>query len=242
MLDFKSLYGMDYDKYMALAEEARGADDQYMNRASGGYAGNYGWNTGVYAAEGADPRANIALYNAIKAKDKRLYGADGEMSAAPEIQGVMVHGPMTEQMRAAKNGQWVYAGATPNENAKGALASQWKDLGVDVPQQVERWVYQETPAPQVQQQQEPVKDDPKPQGPTIYDSWDDYINIARAETEGMNRMPFVGPNWAKGNPTYADIEYNPEMSLERFYPGAINTWREKMRDPREGEPFKPVAK
>ena len=71
--------------------------------------------------------------------------------------------------------------------------------------------------------------------------WDDYTEVARQETLGMNRMPFVGPNGAERGEGYQDIPYDPLLALEMIYPGASNQWREKLRDPLEGSLLKAIA-
>lgn len=239
MSDFKTLYGMDHNQYLALEQEARAADKEafvrmeHLQPGTGGFYGMYG---------DGSPASNIALWNAIKSGDKRLRREDGEFATRPEIDGAMVRGPFSPDMAASKNGQWVYAGRTPDQY--GAVQGSGDDAPTsNLRPGQEQWIFRANPVAPVQEQPvERAPDDPAPQGPTIYDSWDDYINIARAETEGMNRMPFVGPNWQKGNPTYADVPYNPNYSLEMFYPGSINDWREKLRDPLDGEQLTPVAK
>ncbi len=90
---------------------------------------------------------------------------------------------------------------------------------------------EEEPAPR---QALPAQDDPAPDGPTIYDSTADWINIARAEDQGRNRMPFVGPNWSDGNKTYGDIPYDPLLSLEMFYPAGQNQFQQNNESPYDG--------
>lgn len=96
-----------------------------------------------------------------------------------------------------------------------------------------RFVADQEKAPDAGPQQ-PRADDPAPDGPTIYDSTADWINIARAEDQGRNRMPFVGPNWSDGNKTYADIPYDPLLSLEMFYPTAQNQFQQNNESPYDG--------
>ncbi len=239
--DFKSQYGMDYEQYINLYNEASAADPRF--------AGLNGFANAASSPGGAGARlnmsfdennagSNIALWNAMKAKDKRLFGDDGGISSAPTIDGVTVFGSMNEDMRNAKGGRWEYTGSRYNGDYAGTTGD-----GVSRGDpNVEAWTFRADPVAQPQENPgERMPDDPKPSGPTIYDSWDDYIRIAREETEGMNRMPFVGPNWQKGNPTYGDVPYNPEYSLEMFYPAAINDYRARLRDPLDGEQLTPFA-
>lgn len=97
------------------------------------------------------------------------------------------------------------------------------------------WVFmgEQEQAPQMAAPQQ-MADDPAPGGPTIYDSTADWINIARAEDQGRNRMPFVGPNWSEGNKTYADVPYDPLLSLEMFYPSEQNKFQQNNKSPYEG--------
>lgn len=96
-----------------------------------------------------------------------------------------------------------------------------------------RFVAEDEKAPEAAPRQQ-MADDPAPQGPTIYDSTEDWIRIARAEDQGRNRMPFVGPNWSDGNKTYGDIPYDPLLSLEMFYPTAQNQFQQNNKSPYDG--------
>lgn len=78
--------------------------------------------------------------------------------------------------------------------------------------------------------------------PTIYDSFDSYIDIARAEDQGRNRMPFVfGGGYGEGQPTYQDVPYDPILALEQVYPSGRNAFRNDLTDPMTGDQLTPYG-
>ncbi len=110
----------------------------------------------------------------------------------------------------APTGQWQYIGDydTGNRNP---------DHGSSIQKQ---WRYQEN-QPQAAPAQRQVEEEPPPQaaptgGKTIYNDWDTYQNKARADVEGMNRMPFVYSD-------YAGVSLDPQKAMQQFYPAA---WQE----------------
>lgn len=81
---------------------------------------------------------------------------------------------------------------------------------------------------------QPTYEDPAPVGPTIYDSMDDWINIARREDYGRQNLWPVGPGTVPGRTGYQSIPLNLDLAKEMFFPTAANAWRDKMRDPFKG--------
>jgi hypothetical protein len=214
---FQQSYGFSMDDWNNLYNEASAKEGGLLEQAMANQRGG-----GAYFGKDQDWGSSYAMMKAIKEGNKALTGEDGRLGYSPEIDGVMVRGEMTGAMQNSRNGTWNFVG----NDEKGMPQYRFR-------------ANPEQAAPVMEQTRR--ADDPRPQGPTIYDGWDQYIDIARKETEGLNRMPFVGPNWQEGNPTYGDIPYDPLLSLEMFYPGARNQWRDKLRDPLEGEMLTPVA-
>ena len=106
------------------------------------------------------------------------------------------------------------------------------------------WMTRPKPAPAAAAPVERKEAPPLPATPkgTIYDSWEDYQKIARNDTEGLNRMPFIGPQGDWGRETYGNVPMDPLLALEMFYPGALNEWGEKLRDPLDGQLLEAIAK
>jgi hypothetical protein len=174
--------------------------------------------------------------------DKRLPQDTDLLATAPEINGFRVSGPMTESMYNAKGGQWQFVGRKPDEWADWDPNTNPYATGV---RSEDVWMFRENaPAPVAAPPRERPDDVPDRQY-NIFDyspkGWDDYTEVARQETLGMNRMPFVGPNGAERGEGYQDIPYDPLLGLEMFYPGTSNQWREKLRDPLDGALLKAIA-
>lgn len=173
--------------------------------------------------------------------DKRLPQDTDLMARAPEIDGFRISGPMTNDMYNAKGGQWQFVGRKPDEWADWDPNSNPYATNV---RHEDVWMFRENAAP-AQVAQTPRKEAPplpaSPKG-TIYDSWEDYTTIARNDTEGLNRMPFVGPGGEWGRETYGNIPMDPLLALEMYYPEAMNQWGKKLRDPLDGALLDPIAK
>jgi hypothetical protein len=173
--------------------------------------------------------------------DSRLPQDTDLMARAPEIDGFQVSGPMTNDMFNAKGGQWQFVGRKPDEWADWDPNSN--PYGTNVRHE-NVWMFRENApaaaaAPAARKEAPPPPASPKG---TIYDSWEDYQTIARNDTEGLNRMPFIGPQGDWGRETYGNVPMDPLLALEMFYPGALNQWGEKLRDPLDGALLDPVAK
>jgi hypothetical protein len=74
----------------------------------------------------------------------------------------------------------------------------------------------------------------------MYNDNDYWLNMARRSTEGMNRMPFVGPRSNRygintGQSGYADLPYDPLLMMEEFYPKDLQGFQDKIRDPLDGD-------
>ena len=134
---------------------------------------------------------------------------------------------------AAEGGRWVFAGTrhvdgpavsgTDEGGNQAVYHTDWEWMPDTAPQQ---------PAPQ-QPPQEPGQQQAIPARLPIYDNspggWDQYMDFARAETEGLNRMPFVygaGPN--TGTRFLTD---DPAQQFQTFYPSNLQGWQEYMRNP-----------
>lgn len=111
------------------------------------------------------------------------------------------------QVPEGAKGYYVMTGSTPGQAGTGNEGSQ-----------TYRFVGEQQAAPVARQ---PVQEEPVPQAPsdgkTIYNDWDTYQNKARAEVEGMNRMPFVRSNFDL-------VSLDPQKAMNQFYPAA---WQEE---------------
>lgn len=121
--------------------------------------------------------------------------------------------PMTGQMpdpNAKSGGSWEFIGNYDT-------GTRNPDHG---PSEQGQWRYREAPqaAPMMR---EPVQEEAPQAGPTdgktIYNDWDTYQNKARADVEGINRMPFAYSD-------YAGISLDPQKAMNQFYPPA---WQEQ---------------
>lgn len=108
------------------------------------------------------------------------------------------------------NGQWVMSGTG------GGL----RDGDGGTTQSYARWTFipnQPAAAPS----RAPMPEEPAPQpqqndGKTIYNDWDTYQQRARADVEGMNRMPFVRSDFNL-------VSLDPAKAMDQFYPAAWQT-------------------
>jgi hypothetical protein len=116
-----------------------------------------------------------------------------------------------QQPEVAK-GKWRYLG--PDASAYGAYAAGGEQPVADNAKGA--WMWEEDAKPQAAM---PAEEMPQkktqerfPEG-DIYNDWDYFQKRARADVEGINRMPF----------TYADypnVAQNPGDAMNQFYPGA----------------------
>lgn len=145
---------------------------------------------------------------------------DGVLAAPPSVEG----------------GRWQFVGSQPG-GPQAMGASQGPNdynptYGNDPAMQTWQWVADQ-PAPQQEAPQEPGQQQAIPARLPIYDNspggWDQYMDFARAETEGLNRMPFVygvGPN--TGTRFLTD---DPAQQFQTFYPSNLQGWQEYLRNP-----------
>jgi hypothetical protein len=107
-----------------------------------------------------------------------------------------------------KGGQWQYIGQqdTGMRNPEHGPASQgqWQFVEQQAPQ-----AQAPMPPPEEKQPEQPAD----PSGKTIYNDWDTYRNKARADVEGINRMPFTFSD-------YAGVALDKNDAMQQFYPGA----------------------
>lgn len=105
-------------------------------------------------------------------------------------------------------GQWVMSGQGPGAQDGGQGGSS---VGYN------RWTFipnQPAAAPAQRQAQEEAPQQAAPaDGKTIYNDWDTYQNKARADVEGINRMPFMYSD-------YAGVSLDPQKAMQQFYPAA----------------------
>jgi hypothetical protein len=114
--------------------------------------------------------------------------------------------------------------------------------------QTSQWVFE--PAQQAAPAPVPVPEAPAPRRDVtpppeyrpnrMYEDNDYWLDMARRSTEGMNRMPFVGPTSNRygintGQSGYADLPYDPLLVMEEFYPTRLQGWQEGLTDPLDGE-------
>lgn len=145
----------------------------------------------------------LADINALQAGDT-IYARPGMNPAAPE----------------GANGFWNIAGT--HQGVGGVSGTDDYQPGYDVTQ----WQWVENPQQQAaapQQAPQAPREDVPAQLP-IYDDWNAYRQMARAQTEGLNRMPFVFGD-------YHQIPTNPQDAFEMFYPGHMQGWQNEMRNP-----------
>lgn len=121
-----------------------------------------------------------------------------------------------------EGGQWIFAG---NKHIGGPAVSG-TDYGGNQAMYSTTWEWmpdpvapQQQPAPAPQQQRQDV-----PAQLPIYDDWNAYRQMARAQTEGLNRMPFVFGD-------YQQIPTDPQSAFEMFYPGNMQGWQNQLRNP-----------
>lgn len=108
-------------------------------------------------------------------------------------------------------GQWVMTGSAPGTQDGGQGGSSvGHNRYTFIPNQP-----QSAPAQRQVQEEAPVEAAPT-DGKTIYNDWDTYQGKARADVEGMNRMPFVYSD-------YAGVSLDPQKAMQQFYPAA---WQE----------------
>jgi hypothetical protein len=117
--------------------------------------------------------------------------------------------------REPAKGKWRYLG--PDASHYGAYAAGGEQPVADNAKGA--WMWEEDAAPAaaapVEEEQPKKKAERFPEG-DIYNDWDYYTKRARADVEGINRMPF----------TYSDfpnIGQTPAEATQQFYPGA---WQE----------------
>lgn len=94
----------------------------------------------------------------------------------------------------------------------------WQYIGQQ--DSVGQWQFVEQQAPQAAQPMEQPKEEPLPEYPKgdIYNDWDYYQGRARADVEGINKMPFMFSD-------YADIGLRtPQQNMNTFYPPS---WQEE---------------
>jgi hypothetical protein len=118
-----------------------------------------------------------------------------------------------------EGGNWLFAG---NQMVGGG---NYGDDYVAPGQNKSQWIYQ--PQQQAAPQQAAPQQGPRPDVPAqlpIYDDWDAYRNMARAQTEGLNRMPFVFADSQK-------IPTNQQDAFNMFYPANLQGWQNQMRNP-----------
>jgi hypothetical protein len=139
-----------------------------------------------------------------------------------------------------EGGSWRFAG--------GGKGMEGKLGGDDSPHvyDTSQWIYEPTQQqqaaapvaePVAQRQDVPLPPEYDPN--RMYEDDDYWLDMARRSTEGMNRLPFVGPTSNRygintGQSGYADLAYDPLLVMEEFYPGNLQGWQDKVRDPFEG--------
>lgn len=162
---------------------------------------------------GMNRRYNLADINALQGGDT-IYARHGMNPVAPD----------------GANGFWTVSGHHPGVGANpGADAYE---PGQDMTQW--RWVENpQAPAPQQEAPQEPGPQQELPARLPIYDNspggWDQYMDFARAETEGLNRMPFVyGVGPQTGTRFLTD---DPAQQFNTFFPPNLQGWQEYLRNP-----------
>lgn len=134
------------------------------------------------------------------------------------------------------------------------LAAMWNQgpefqgaTGTDPNEPTMDWVFvrdsgQAAPAPAPAQEPDqapqtmPQQWDPN----RLYEDDDYFLNMSRRSVEGLNRMPFVGPQSMRygfntGQSGYADIPYDPLLAMDSFYPNFLQGWQDNMIDPFDGE-------
>lgn len=165
------------------------------------------------AFEGVGDGRKLAFANFNQAVDYGMKPVDGMVYTGTTMPGVGLN-PMT--------------GQPPDPNAK--PAGSWEFIGNQDtgtrnpdhgPSQMGQWRYRETPQatpmPQQPAQEEAPQQAAPTNGKTIYNDWDTYQNKARADVEGINRMPFAYSD-------YAGISLDPQKAMNQFYPSA---WQEQ---------------
>jgi hypothetical protein len=141
-------------------------------------------------------------------------------SGAPQA-GDMVLAQGMQAPAPQEGGTWVFSGS----NMVGGRGSSGDDDFMAPDQQQSQWIFQ--PQQQAAPQQAPQQQGPRPDVPAqlpIYDDWDAYRQMARAQTEGLNRMPFV----------FADSQKVPtdkQDAFSMFYPANLQGWQNQMRNP-----------
>jgi hypothetical protein len=149
--------------------------------------------------------------NFNQAIDYGMKPVDGMVYVGNTMPGVGVN-PMTGQRpdpNAKPTGSWQFIGnfdtGTRNPDHGPSEQGQWQ------------WREDAKPAPVVQQAKQEEAPEPRFPDGDIYNDWDYYQKKARAEVEGMNRMPYVFSD-------YVNISLDPQKAMNQFYPAA---WQEQ---------------
>lgn len=170
--------------------------------------------------------------------ENRFNRIDGNQFQVGDVYNA--RGMAPPEMGGAEGGFWRFAGGGQ---------SQDQTFGDDAvhPFETSQWVYEmpqqqaeAAPAPVDQAPREDITPPPEWDPNRMYEDNDYFMDLARRSTEGMNRMPFVGPQSNRyglntGQSGYADLPYDPLLMMEEFYPGNLQGWQDKIRDPLDGE-------
>jgi len=161
------------------------------------------------AFDGMENAGKLAFSNFNQAIDYGMKPVDGMVYTGTTMPGVGIN-PMTGQRpdpNAKPTGSWEFIG---NQDT----GTRNPDHG---PSQVGQWQYREAAAAPAMaarpQQEEPAPQQAPSDGKTIYNDWDTYQNKARADVEGINRMPFMYSD-------YAGVSLDPQKAMNQFYPAA----------------------
>jgi hypothetical protein len=126
-----------------------------------------------------------------------------------------------------QGGFWRFAGS-----GKG-MENKWSSDDSGNEFDTSQWIYempQQQAAPQQREMQQPQQREFVPPALDIYDEtpegWDRYRNIARAEAEGLNRMPFT---FAGTEAAY--IPTDKQSAFEMFYPSDLQGYQNYFRNP-----------
>lgn len=204
------------------------------NRMGTGNPFDYEWTaddfpkSGMYQPLDTDLRPTNS---ALQSGDMVNFTAGDGVAPPPAIDGGRWHFVGTQ------DGSPIMIGAAGGDNGYNPGAGNTPDM------QTWQWVA-EQPAPAPQQAPPPQRDPettPQQWDPNrLYEDDDYFLNMSRRSVEGLNRMPFVGPQSMRygfntGQSGYADIPYDPLLAMDSFYPNFLQGWQDNMLDPFDGE-------